>query len=56
MNVPKFHEVNVLGKFVGYEPMTLTSPIYGLRDRNVTHAWLYWYTNCNVVPPPPIDC
>jgi hypothetical protein len=32
--------VNVLGKIVGYEPMTLTSPTSGLRDENVTHAWL----------------
>jgi hypothetical protein len=39
-NVPKFHQVNVLGKIVGYEPMTLTSPTYGLMDQNVTHAWL----------------
>jgi hypothetical protein len=34
-NVPKLHEVSVLGKIVGYEPMTLTSPTYGLRDQNV---------------------
>jgi hypothetical protein len=42
MNVPKFHQLNVLGKIDGYEPMTLTSPIttYGLRDQNVTQEWL----------------
>ncbi len=34
-NVPKLHEVSVLGKNVGYEAMTLTSPTYGLRDQNV---------------------
>ncbi len=33
--MPKLHEVSVLGKIVGYEPMTLTSPTYGLRDQNV---------------------
>ncbi len=54
--MPKFHQVNVLGKIVGYEPMTLTSPTYGLRDQNVTRAWLQWYTSCNVAPRPPIDC
>jgi hypothetical protein len=32
--------VNVLGKIVDYEPMTLTSPTYGLRDENVIHEWL----------------
>jgi hypothetical protein len=32
--------MNVLGKIVGYEPLTLTSRAYGLRDQNVTHAWL----------------